>query len=89
MKSLMEPDYLCVPALYADDEESSRCKVGDLFLRTELFFGPSKPEGEVTEEEFQPFLAQHVTPRFPDGLTVVTGLGLFGENEKFWVVALS
>jgi hypothetical protein len=68
---------LFVPALHAGDDESVRCKVGELFLRTELFFGLSKPEGEVTEEEFQQFLAQNITPRFPDGLTVVTGLGQF------------
>ena len=68
---------LCVRALHAGDDESVRCKVGDLFLRTELFFGLSKPEGEVTEEEFQQFLAQNITPRFPEGLTVVTGLGQF------------
>ena len=68
---------LFVPSLYADDDGGVRCKVGDLFLRTELFFGLSKPDGEVTEEEFQQFLAQHITPRFPEGLTVVTGLGQF------------
>ena len=32
--------------------------VGEPFLRTELFFGLSKPDGKVTEEEFQQFLAQ-------------------------------
>jgi len=69
--------YLFVPSLHAGDDEGFRCKVGDLFLRTELFFGLSRPEGEVTEEEFQQFLAQYITPRFPDGLTVVTGLGQF------------
>jgi hypothetical protein len=69
--------YLVVPTLVAGDEGDFRCPVGDPFLRTELFFGLSKPEGEVTEEEFQHFLAQHITPRFPDGLTVVTALGQF------------
>lgn len=66
---------LFVPSLYADDDGGVRCKVGDPFLRTELFFGLSKPDGEVTEEELQQCLAQHITPRFPEGLTVVTGLG--------------
>jgi hypothetical protein len=51
--------------------------VGEPFLRTELFFGLSKPDGQVTEDEFQQFLAHNITPRFPDGLTVVTGLGQF------------
>ncbi|MGH9162751.1 MAG: DUF3574 domain-containing protein [Vicinamibacteraceae bacterium] len=47
------------------------------FARTELFFGTAKPDGTVTEEEFRIFLDQEVTPRFPDGLTVVTGDGQF------------
>ena len=67
--------HLFVPSLHASDDGGFRCTVGDPFLRTELFFGLSKPEGGVTEEEFQQFLAQNITPRFLDGLTVVTGLG--------------
>ena len=67
--------YLFVPALHASDDESFRCKVGDPFLWTELFFGLSKPDGEVTEEALQQCLAQHMTPRFPEGLLMVTGLG--------------
>jgi hypothetical protein len=51
---------------------------GELFARTELFFGSAKPDGStVTEEEFRLFLGQQVTPRFPDGLTLVVGLGQF------------
>jgi hypothetical protein len=54
--------YLFVPTLHAGDDHDGgfRCMVGDPFLRTELFFGLSKPEGEVTEEEFQQFLAHHI-----------------------------
>jgi hypothetical protein len=71
--------YLFVPTLHAGDDYDGefRCVVGELFLRTELFFGLSKPDGEVTEKNFQQFLEDHITPRFPDGLTVVTGLGQF------------
>lgn len=47
------------------------------FVRTELFFGTAKPDGVVTPEEFQIFLDDFVTPRFPDGLTVVKGDGQF------------
>jgi Protein of unknown function (DUF3574) len=74
--------HLFVSALHAGDDGGVRCKVGDPFLRTELFFGLSRPEGEVTEEEFQQFLAEHITPRFPDGLTVVTGLGQFRTTTR-------
>lgn len=53
------------------------------FARTELFFGTAKPDGEVTEEEFLAFLDDQITPRFPDGLTVLRGDGQFrGENGE-------
>jgi hypothetical protein len=48
------------------------------FIRTELFFGTQKPNGtEVTEAEFQRFVDQEITPRFPEGLTLLTGYGQF------------
>lgn len=52
------------------------------FLRTELFFGSSMPGGGVvSEQQFMAFLDQEITPRFPDGLTLMTGLGQFrGSN---------
>jgi hypothetical protein len=34
-----------------------------------LYFGAAEPDGEVTAEEWSAFLADTVTPRFPDGLT--------------------
>jgi Protein of unknown function (DUF3574) len=46
--------------------------------RTELFFGLRKPNGtEVNNAEFQQFLDREVTPRFPDGFTVISGQGQF------------
>jgi len=51
------------------------------FLRTELFFGTAKPNGVVTDAEFLAFLDREVTPRFPDGLTLLKGDGQFrGES---------
>jgi hypothetical protein len=48
------------------------------FFRTELYFGSNKPDGTaVTPEQFQQFLNAEITPRFPDGLTLLTGLGQF------------
>jgi hypothetical protein len=55
---------------------------GETFARTELFFGLSKPDGStITEEEFQYFLDTEVTPRFPDGLTLLTGTGQFKDSS--------
>ena len=55
---------------------------GAWFARTELFFGTAKPDGsEVTIGEFQQFVDDKITPRFPDGLTLLRGLGQFrGSN---------
>jgi hypothetical protein len=40
--------------------------------------GLSKPNGvEVNNAEFQRFLDREVTPRFPDGFTVISGQGQF------------
>lgn len=48
------------------------------YVRTQLFFGADKPDGtEVTEQEWSSFLDREVTSRFPDGLTVLTGVGQF------------
>jgi Protein of unknown function (DUF3574) len=51
--------------------------VGDDFVRTELFFGLSRPHGRITERQFDRFVDEVVTPRFPDGLTVLAGDGQF------------
>ena len=39
-------------------------------LRTTLYFGGERPKGSVSELEWQIFLRDDVTGRFPDGLTV-------------------
>ena len=38
-------------------------------LRTTLYFGASRPNGSVSELEWQLFLRDEVTPRFPNGMT--------------------
>lgn len=44
--------------------------------RLELYFGASRPGGaSVTDAEWKEFLDAEVTPRFPDGLTVLSGYG--------------
>ena len=39
-------------------------------IRTTLYFGLARPKGSVTELEWQIFLRDEVTSRFPAGLTV-------------------
>lgn len=45
-------------------------------VQTTLYFGLSLPKGgSISEKQWQGFLADTVTPRFPDGLTVVSAIG--------------
>ena len=71
----------CGPAMAADTVEPVAATAGgcgDPFQRTELFFGSARPDGSaVTEEEFAAFVEAEVTPRFPDGLTLLVGRGQF------------
>ena len=39
-------------------------------LRTTLYFGSARPKGSVSELEWQLFVRDEITSRFPDGLTV-------------------
>ena len=57
---------------------ASVCKGPDAHpaLYAQLLFGRSlHGGGEVSDAQWQAFLADTVTPRFPDGLTVVEGAG--------------
>lgn len=40
-----------------------------------MLFGMNSPDGPVDEARWQAFLADAVTPRFPDGLTVYSAQG--------------
>jgi hypothetical protein len=66
-----------VPALPARATVSKTFAIKQ-FWRTEIYFGTGKPDGTaVSDAEWDDFLAQEITPRFPDGLTVVAGYGQF------------
>lgn len=52
------------------------------YVLEELFFGESiKGGGSVSEAEWQKFLAEVVTPRFPHGLTVIDANGQWQEPD--------
>jgi hypothetical protein len=44
--------------------------LGSAHMRTTLYFGLTHRAGRVSESQWQTFLREEVTPRFPDGLTV-------------------
>jgi hypothetical protein len=52
------------------------------YLRTELFFGMDIPTGgKVSEDEWQKFVGEIVTPRFPEGFTVDDALGQYLDGK--------
>jgi hypothetical protein len=58
-------------------EHAAACRTGSVtHARLELLFGLGKQSGdEVSDEEWRAFVEAEVTPRFPDGLTVLTAYG--------------
>ena len=50
-------------------------------LRTTLYFGLARPKGSVSELEWQVFLRDEVTARFPDGLTVWDANGQWRRSD--------
>ena len=48
----------------------------------EVYFGRDKPGGEVTEAEWQGFVDEILSPRFPDGLTVLDAKGLWRDPRN-------
>lgn len=53
------------------------------FIKTELYFGMSKPDGgEVSEADWEKFVDEDVTKRFPEGLTVLSGLGQYRDRTN-------
>ncbi|GAB3929246.1 DUF3574 domain-containing protein [Kribbella albertanoniae] len=75
-------------ALQSDDKPasspaSSTVKLtGDTWVRTELFFGTDKPGPDVSDYQFQKFVDSTITPRFPDGLTVLSGQGQWKQDTR-------
>jgi hypothetical protein len=56
--------------------EPPRCPDGDARLVTVLFFGLSTEDGRgVSDQAWQSFLAEVITPRFSEGLTVFAAQG--------------
>ena len=71
---------LCAAAILMSACSGARslsCPEGtERWVEYRLFMGRGGPDGEVVDDEaWDVFLEEEVTPRFPDGLTVVDGEG--------------
>ena len=80
--TLMEPRMERGSHFYSEDSFCGNVLNGSMHMRTELVFGMSRAVGpDITEGEFQSFIDDQVTPRFPDGLTVLDGNGQFKDSR--------
>jgi uncharacterized protein DUF3574 len=56
---------------------------GARWIRTELFFGLSKPDGSIiAAEDWNTFLDGQILRRFPDGLTVLDATGRYLDQQQ-------
>lgn len=86
----------CARSPAPDPSPVAACAVGDTSLvRDVVYFGRNRPGGgTVGDAEWQGFLEQVVTPRFPAGLTVVQATGQWQgqsgvvERERSEIVTL-
>jgi hypothetical protein len=72
------------PASIAAANQTVAAPDSKLYHRTELYFGTAKaddPAHPVTATQFQSFINSVVTPRFPDGLTVLDGRGQWRNSD--------
>ncbi len=71
----------CAPAAPAAPALAGRAAPATL-LRSELLFGRLRPGGAlVTDAEWQRFVAEQVTPRFPAGFTVLDATGQYRDRS--------
>jgi len=69
-------------AVYAQRRPTDpQCGTAAAQVRTTLYFGLSKQKGSVSELEWQMFLRDEVTTRFPDGLTVWEADGQWRQSD--------
>ena len=60
----------------------SACPAGQAQLRTAQLFLSAKPPGKISDKDIRKFIDTEVTPRFPDGVTVVDGGGQWRGDEN-------
>ncbi|MFH7596145.1 DUF3574 domain-containing protein [Streptomyces racemochromogenes] len=71
------------PAASAAPAAQPAADLGSPYISTHLYFGTGRHNGNppITEEEFNRFVADVITPRFPSGLTLQEGRGQWRDKE--------
>lgn len=72
----------CAPSVGIGGPSTSPVAAGEVWIADRLYFGRDIPGGgRVSDEEWSTFLREVVTPRFPDGLTVVRAEGQWRDAQ--------
>jgi adenosylhomocysteine nucleosidase len=56
------------------------------FYKTELYFGLTSQGREISETQWSNFLNQFITPKFPEGLTVINSYGQWYSNKEHRII---
>jgi uncharacterized protein DUF3574 len=63
-------------------QSQSASPVGSDWIETQLFFGLTKPGGErISDADWHDFVDHAITPRFPDGFTLLYGDGQYRGDD--------
>lgn len=71
------------PAAASTVNQAAGTERGRPYVSTTLYFGTGRHDGNppITDEQFNKFIADVVTPRFPAGLTLQEGRGQWRDKE--------
>lgn len=73
--------FLCTGCLSIDIDRKTDC-TGDTWLESTLYLGRTMNKAPISDEAWQRFVENDVTPRFPDGFTFLNGRGAW-KNAQF------
>jgi hypothetical protein len=63
-------------------QTAPRPVAGRGWIETQLFFGLTKPGGgRISDADWHAFVDRNITPRFPDGLTIIYGDGQYRGDD--------
>jgi len=81
---MVKPYILLLIALpmAASCQSQSASSAGDDWIETQMFFGLTRPGGErISDADWLDFVDHTITPRFPDGLTMLYGDGQYRGDD--------
>lgn len=69
--------------VFSVSEKVLLAAASEKFIKTELYFGMSKPDGgEVSEADWEKFVDEDITKHFPEGFAVLSGSGQYRDRTN-------